>query len=97
MAYLPFEQSQRGDSGTNQMRQTWMTEGRACSAEGMRQDQLLGMLKVPKVYIAIRQPVRSCKRRRELTVQAALHKPGEVSICAYSSRNSMLTRCFPGT
>ena len=48
--YLPLENSQRGDSGTIQMRQTWRTEGSACKAEGMRHDQLSGILKVPNVF-----------------------------------------------
>ena len=50
--HLPFEKSQRGDSGTNQMRQTWKMEGSACSADGMRHDQLFLMLNVPYVVQA---------------------------------------------
>lgn len=46
----PFEHSQRGDSGTNQMRKTWMTEGSAWMAEGIRHAQLEGTWNVPNVY-----------------------------------------------
>ena len=47
--YLLLLTSQRGDSGTNQISRTCMTDGRACNAEGILQDQLLWIWKVPKV------------------------------------------------
>lgn len=44
---LPLLTSQRGDSGTNQMRKNWNTEGIACRREGMRHDHSLLILDVP--------------------------------------------------
>lgn len=46
---LPLEHNQRGDSGKNQMKRTCVREGVAWRADGIRHDQLVGMLKVPNV------------------------------------------------
>ena len=48
--YRPLLTSQRGDSGTNQIKNIWITEGKPCMAEGIRHAQLLEIRKVPKVY-----------------------------------------------
>lgn len=47
---LPLEHNQRGDSGTNHTNATCNTEGRACNAEGILHDQLVGTWNVPNVY-----------------------------------------------
>ena len=48
--YRPLLTSQRGDSGTNQIKNIWITEGKPWRAEGIRHAQLVGIRKVPKVY-----------------------------------------------
>ena len=72
--YLPLLTSQRGDSGTNQMKKSWITEGKAWSAEGIRHAKLLGIRKVPKVYNYIGYWIMWHGRITPLTVQAALGK-----------------------
>ena len=52
VTYRPLEHSQRGDSGrTSRTSTTWMTDGRAWIADGIRHDQLVGTLNVPKVCV----------------------------------------------
>ena len=66
--------SQRGDSGTNQMKHIWITEGRPWSAEGIRHAQLEGIRKVPKVYNFLHSAMWQHSQMTLLTVQAALIK-----------------------
>ena len=57
VTYRPLEHSQRGDSGrTSITSTTWMTDGSAWIADGIRHDQLVGTLNVPNVCM---QPTRS--------------------------------------
>lgn len=46
---FPFAISQRGDSGTNQMKKIWNSDGIACSRHGARHAQSPTMLFVPKL------------------------------------------------
>lgn len=47
--YRPLLTSHLGDSGTNQINTTWRIDGKPCKADGIRQDQLVGIWNVPKV------------------------------------------------
>lgn len=75
---LPLCMSHLGDSGTNQINISWMTEGNPWIADGIRHDQLVWTWKVPNVF----DRSIPCQGRcievwdiKQLTVHAAMKLP----------------------